>query len=298
MTNTADMTPVEIDTELSRIYEEQARLWQAIVLKVQELERYEKRMSNPMVSDQEVSRLRDLMNTASDELKALHTENTETISESAPYQVAYNSRPWNRYFLVKNVNGHVHRGMDCSTCFRDTQYSWLVELADCDEDAMIEEWGELACTVCFPSAPTNPLYNRPSRRDREAQEARATEKAAKQAEKDAKAITDVDGSPLRIDGHLIKTKIAARNEMSNLFQNAVYYGKQEDRIRKLAPALDAARVEWHKVAERAIKKAIKESAVPPHNPFRLTPEQIAQAEVEIKANAKAAQALLTEYRGW
>ena len=48
--------------------------------------------------------------------------------------------------------------MDCTTCFPTTQYGWLVNLADCDEDAMIEEWGEMACTVCFPTAPTNPNY--------------------------------------------------------------------------------------------------------------------------------------------
>lgn len=91
----------------------------------------------------------------------------------------YNEYRWNRYFLVTNNNGHVHRGMGCSTCFPTTEYAWLVELASCDEAEMIEEFGEKACTVCFPDAPANPSFHGPGRRDREAQ-------AARQAEKDAR----------------------------------------------------------------------------------------------------------------
>ena len=92
----------------------------------------------------------------------------------------YNERRWNRYFLVTNNNGHVHRGMGCSTCFADTEYAWLVELTDCDEDAMIDEFGEKACTVCFPDLRTHPKIKAPGRRDREAQ-------AARQAERDERA---------------------------------------------------------------------------------------------------------------
>ena len=100
----------------------------------------------------------------------------------------YNEHRWNRYFLVTNTNGHVHRNMGCSTCFPTTEYAWLVELADCDEDAMIIEFGEKACTVCFPDAPANPQFNGPGRRDREAQAARQAEKDARQAVKNAKRL--------------------------------------------------------------------------------------------------------------
>lgn len=100
----------------------------------------------------------------------------------------YNEHRWNRYFLVTNSNGHVHRNMGCSTCFPTTEYRWLVELADCDEDAMITEFGEKACTVCFPDAPANPHFNGPGRRDREALAARQAEKDARQAVKNAKRL--------------------------------------------------------------------------------------------------------------
>lgn len=72
---------------------------------------------------------------------------------------------WNRYFLVKNAGGHVHRGMNCSTCFDTTRYAWLVDLADCDEEKMVDEYGTMACTICFPDAPTLPGWARYAQRE-------------------------------------------------------------------------------------------------------------------------------------
>lgn len=97
---------------------------------------------------------------------------------------------WNRYYLVTNSNGHVHRETSCRTCFRDTEYAWLIDLADCDEAAMIEEFGEKACTVCFPDAPANPHFNGPGRRDREALAARQAEKDARNDAKAAKRLAE------------------------------------------------------------------------------------------------------------
>ena len=86
----------------------------------------------------------------SDELKA----------EVAPFHAEYRRRPWLRYFLVRQANGHVHREMNCTTCYYDTEYGWLTDLSDCDEAAMVKQYGEKACTVCFPNAPVNPDYIR------------------------------------------------------------------------------------------------------------------------------------------
>jgi hypothetical protein len=300
MTNTADMTPVEIDTILADNYEKQMKLQLRIALQVKEIERYEKRLTQAVEKMLPLDHLRKLVLDARDHLAELHQEMHGLIDASVPYLGEYSTRPWNRYFLVKNDNGHVHRGMNCRTCFADTHYGWLVELADCNEDAMVEEWGERACTVCFPDAPTNPLYNRPARVDREAQEARAAEKAEKAAEKAEKAITDVDGSPLKIDGNVLRTKVAARNELSHLLSNIVYYGGDEEaHIRKLVPALQAAGLGdgLAAQAERAIKKAVKDSKIPEHNPFGLSQEQILQAIIETKANVAKARALVKEVIG-
>lgn len=279
------MTPVEIDTEL-------ARIWTEIYKAQRRVDQMSKSISRPYPgrAAHQIERDKELLARYQGELQALR-------DEAQPYEAEYASRPWRRYFLVANNNGHVHRGMDCSTCFYDTQYNWLVDLADCDENAMIEEWGELACTVCFPSAPTNPFYNRPSRRDREAQAAREAEKAQRQAAKDAKAITNPDGTPLRGEYGVVATKIAARNELSSAIQNMVFYGPERhaDWARTLIAALvPHTEIDWFKVATNAIKKAVKESEVPPNNPYRLTPEQITEHGLQIQANAATARDFLAD----
>jgi hypothetical protein len=296
-TDPSTQTPVEIDTILAANYNDQARVWARIVSETKHLESLKRQLVK-----HDLTWIRKEIDKVAESIQALREQNSALIAESIPFLVEYDRRPWNRYFLVTNGNGHVHRGLDCHTCFRTTEYSWLVNLADCDEDAMIEEWGERACTVCFPSAPTNPNFNRPARVDREAREAREAEKAAKDAVKAEKAITDLDGSPLRVGGYVLKTKVAARNELSSAFQSLVYYGTDHSsdfvgQIRHLVAVLDAAEVDWKKVPGNAIKKALKDSVIPPNNPYRLTPEQIVAHEAEIKDNAATAQALAEEVIG-
>lgn len=174
-TNLTTWTPVQIDTEL-------ARIWGEINKAQDQVEAYKAYLAREEKSGHPI-RWAGGKSTA-EYLAEYRAKLQELRIEADPYQDEYVRRGgWLRYFLVSNTNGHVHREMHCSTCFPTTRYNWLVNLADCDEDAMVEEWGELACTVCFPNAPTNPLYNRPSRRDREAQEAKAAEKAEREAKK-------------------------------------------------------------------------------------------------------------------
>lgn len=148
---------------------------------------------------------------------------------------------WSRYFLVNNSNGHVHRGQDCSTCYPTTQYLWLIDLADCDEEAMVAEYGELACTVCFPNAPAFKGYgdgtSAIARLSQAERDAKAAEKAAKQAAKDAKAIAQPDGQPLRErdwrtreagKGSVIKTERSASIALTDALQNVLVFGYSAD----------------------------------------------------------------------
>jgi len=253
------MTPVEIDTELARLWGEEQQL--------------DVRLHRAMtrLADREKSTTRYYASTVEDdeaEIANLQNSIAALQAEAQPLVDEFFARGrWNRYFLVSNDNGHVHRGTNCSTCFVTTQYSWLVELADCDEDAMIEEWGERACTVCFPSAPTNPLYHRPARIDREAQAARQAEKAQRDAAKATKAIVDVDGQPLRGEYGVIKTKVAARNELSGAIKSLAWYGPGHPTdfaavARKMAAALRASapEIDVDKVIANAIKAAAKDGA--------------------------------------
>jgi len=74
----------------------------------------------------------------------------------------YKQDPWTRAFLVINSNGHVHSSTDCNTCFDTTRYNWLVQYSNDDENTIVEDAGQDACTICYPSAPAEVL-NRPSR---------------------------------------------------------------------------------------------------------------------------------------
>lgn len=281
-------TPVEIDRFLSENYQEQVKLQFRIASDARHLERVK---NSKWGTPREIEATAATLESNRQALRAL-------IAATAPYQLEFSRRGgWHRYFLVTNANGHVHREMNCTTCFRTTQYSWLVDLADCVEDDMIEEWGERACTVCFPTAPVNPNYNRPARIDREAREARATEAAARQAAKDAKGIVDIDGSPLKdAHGYTLKTKVAARNELSGAIENVCYgYGPEyEALVRRLVPALEAAGVDWLKAATNKVNKVRKEAAKP--NPYaqHLTAEQVADSAAKVQAGLARAEALLKE----
>lgn len=142
--------------------------------------------------------------------------------EAEPFEDEYRRRPWKRYFLVTNGNGHVHRERHCSTCFPTTEFAWLPELSGCDEAAMVEDFGEKACSVCFPDAPS--MYaamkaaGRTPRREQEVNARRAereAKRAAAAAKKAANAITNPDGTPLRVmrERETIRTVRAAREEL-------------------------------------------------------------------------------------
>ena len=96
--------------------------------------------------------------------------------------------------------------------------------------------------------------------------ARAAEKAARDADTAAKAITDVVGSPLKdASGWVVRTKVAARNALADAVVSYSYYGASHsygypEAIRRLSAALEAAGMDTAPVIARAIKRAAKEGA--------------------------------------
>jgi hypothetical protein len=60
---------------------------------------------------------------------------------------------WSRFFLVTNTGGHIHRSMNCSTCYPSTGYAWLPELSGLSETDAVAEYGSILCSICYPSAP-------------------------------------------------------------------------------------------------------------------------------------------------
>lgn len=122
---------------------------------------------------------------------------------------------WTRYWIVTNTNGHVHRNMNCSTCFPTTQYAWLPELAGSDDKKVVELAGCSACTVCFSDAPVE-AFNRPSQIEepdkKKAREEREAKKAERDAKKAAKAISNPDGTPLIMNGWKVVAERTAQIE--------------------------------------------------------------------------------------
>lgn len=137
---------------------------------------------------------------------------------------AYAARPWTRAFLV--TDGHVHSSMECSTCFPTTEFSWLTQFSDHNEDEIVEAAGERACTVCYPSAPTlrsfekaSALFTEEEAERNKAREQRKAEKAERAAKKAAKAL-EIDLRPFGLTGYIarIETLHAAKAYLTNSFQ--------------------------------------------------------------------------------
>ena len=148
----------------------------------------------------------------------------EILEEAVPYEAEFRRRGgWTRAFLVRNSNGHVHKNRSCPTTFPTTQYAWLPDYSGGDEAKVVDDAGESACTVCYPSAPAESL-RRPSRigdpevmKMRSERDKKRNEKAISDAEK---SITNPDGSELstRYYGH-IKTARTAEIQAVSTFSD-------------------------------------------------------------------------------
>jgi hypothetical protein len=198
-------TPVEIDTELATAYgkiadltSQQHRLT-ATVVRIDEVEPGSYRSMLPDYSPASRAKLVA-------EIEALQERVQDTLqSEVYPREAQYNDRRWTRYYLVDNTNGHVHKDTHCATCFPTTQYAWLVEQSGLSAEELVELAGEKACTVCFPWAPVDTLKQKTRLEAPERKAARLereAKKAEREAKKAAKAITNPDGTPLKVfTGH-------------------------------------------------------------------------------------------------
>lgn len=195
------MTPSEIDQELANLYGARATVVRTLnynrAIVANERGRY---------SIHDIKRAQEQL----PKIEARLAEATEAI---APFEEEFTRRGgWKRYFLVQNTGGHIHRERRCQTCFSTTAYAWLTDLSDCDETEMVAQYGETACTVCFPDAPAMKGWGEYAKRIKSD---RAAVKAAKQAEKDAKAVFNTEGK------RLYKTDRAGEIELVQALAGAI-----------------------------------------------------------------------------
>lgn len=262
ITDVTQATPAAIDTILADLWYEtmKYRMWAMDIAKRLDGDRYYANPHNRAEAEKTLAEYQDKI--------------AELRAEAQPLEAEFDRRGgWARYYLVNNSNGHVHKDMECTTCFIDTQYLWLPSVSDFNEEQMVAEFGETACTVCFPSAPTYKGYGDGTSsfaRLTVAQKAeRDAEKAAKAAAKAEKAITAPDGSPLRdADGYEIKTAVAARNKLSEYTEDVarkgrdakcwrgdVTYGEMADRMEAALVAKGWPQEKIDKTKKAALKRA-------------------------------------------
>ncbi|WP_020142301.1 hypothetical protein [Terracoccus sp. 273MFTsu3.1] len=216
--NLTTATPVEIDTEIARIWDARATLGATVAHLTNSLHRAAKdeqvrvhtgrwgsyktrwgmdldaaieRVEEIAAGDGEVWEVRAAVK-ALDEWNAAMAQATALKAEEAPLHAEFKRRGgWTRAFLATSSNGHIHSSRECSTCYETTQFFWFVDLSGHDEAEIVTKAGSDACTVCYPSAPVNDLKRPRSifSDDEKAAQAAREERAAAKAAKDALKVT-------------------------------------------------------------------------------------------------------------
>jgi hypothetical protein len=182
-------TPAEIDAVLAELWYRTDTVKGHLASSRKYQAQDQKQRDQQAAAGHETTRLDRELAERDERIATYEADIAELQAQALPYETEYARRGgWQRYFIVKNGNGHIHRGMHCTTCYPTTMYGWLVELADCDEEAMVLQYGEKACTVCFPNAPTLPAWGEAIRRTAAEKEALRAEKLATRRARLVKAI--------------------------------------------------------------------------------------------------------------
>jgi len=177
---------VKIDTELSSWYDKRWNLVSKLETAEDTKKFYEKHYANRVEEIQK----------AINEITGIKVEIAKVNIEIARLNNIYSQDPWTRAFLVLASNGHVHSSMDCNTCFPTTRYNWLIQYSNDDEKTIVEDAGQDACTICYPSAPADVL-NRPSRIVTADKIAKAQAKAERDAKREAKLAKEKANAPTK-----------------------------------------------------------------------------------------------------
>ncbi len=177
---------VKIDTELSKLYSERWDILEKIDSAKDTLKFYQKHYPQR-------ARIEEIQS-CENKIAILQDKLFKVGNQILDLDAIYDQDPWTRAFLVIASNGHVHSSMDCSTCFPTTRYNWLVQYSNDDEKTIVEDAGQDACTICYPSAPADVL-NRPSRIVTADKIAKAAAKAERDAKREAKLAKEKANAP-------------------------------------------------------------------------------------------------------
>jgi hypothetical protein len=206
---------VKIDTELSELHNKRFNLLFDLESAIDTKKFYEKHYPTRV----------DEITKQEGKIESARKKIFEVGCQILDLNAIYDQDPWTRAFLVLASNGHVHSSMDCNTCFPTTRYNWLVQYSNDEEKTIVEDAGQDACTICYPSAPAEVL-NRPSRIVTADKVAKAQAKAERDAKKAARIAKEKANAPTASGEFLtykegkwtrvIKTERSAVTEWFNL----------------------------------------------------------------------------------
>lgn len=178
---------------------------------------------------------------------------------------------WDRWYIVQNTNGHIHKGdgsgTACPTLYASTLIAWLPELSGQSETDLVAKYGEAVCTICVPEAPVYYGFeDGTSELATWASAVKIAENAAKdekRAKADAEKIvaTVYDSSYTNTPRpKTFKTERAATNYVSSQLASIALYGGTHPRNDQWVAdvrAIAATGVDLAKSFENQIKKAEK-----------------------------------------
>lgn len=263
--NITTATPVEIDTEISRLEATQANLRSQRTSAAYSIRRSagQERDRRTGLWDGELdaaiaaveagtieSYNRHSANHALIALRELDVELEALREQIAPLDAEYIRRGrWSRVYLVTNSNGHVHNTTSCRNCYDSTSYYWVTDLSAATDEEVVAQAGARTCLTCYSAVREDIVADRPCLIEepgkRKAREERQAAAAARAEKVRIKGITTPDGQPLviREDGHrydeTLKTQRAAEIKLVDLLFWAGY-GRQADTTQGIRAQILAA----------------------------------------------------------
>lgn len=171
--------------------------------------------------------------TAWDELNVVNTQRLQASQRSQMLENVYELYGWTRAYIVPG--GHVHKDYHCHTLFFDTERYLVAEVSGMTEDEIVAKAGERACTVCYPSAPSqylalkSELFTRDEKEKENARREREAKHAAKEA---AKVVVEFPEINARTKKPYIRTETfgslrSAQNEVLSMLGRMFYCKNSE-----------------------------------------------------------------------
>jgi len=260
-------TPVDIDTRLAELYEEHSRILAPLGWREDDAEKKRAAVEKAEAEGERYEGQLDYLEQVADEADRKVAEIWAAADakkrEAAPYEAEFTARGgWTRAFLTTGTNGHVHSSMDCSTCNREgkvTRFAWMTDYSGADEQTIVEDAAERACTTCYPSAPVDVL-SRPTKmftpdekRKQEEREAREAAKVERERKKIENALTP-DGSEFVVYPEPAGSGFRTYGERFKTERAATIWAT--DQLTWMPTMQDPERVETHLAAVRKVAEAI------------------------------------------